>query len=189
MLRMTWQMSSKTKFSAYFDEVDKFRGHDMQALFDPEEAAVVWNSPAYSTGAAKITYTATSRLLFEGGYSRNLEYYTYSYQDGIGQARWSPAWYANAGKIEVDLGGSKTASVYEATRSPRAAGGERLGVVRHRLAQHEGGRPDDVGHVHEHARQQRAPAAELPQQLDGDPVLGARHRHRQQLPGGATATG
>ncbi len=118
MLRMTWQMSSKTKLSAYFDEVDKFRGHDMQALFVPEEAAVVWNSPAYSTGAAKLTYTATSRLLLEGGYSRNLEYYTYSYQDGVGEPRFSPAWYAKAAKIESDLGGAKTASVYEATRSP-----------------------------------------------------------------------
>jgi hypothetical protein len=118
MLRLTWQVAPKLKFSGYFDEIDKYRGHDMQALFDPEEAATIWTSPAYNTGAAKLTYTATNRLLIEGGYSRNLEYYTYTYQPGVGEPRFSDAWYAKAGREELDLGGRKTASPYEATRSP-----------------------------------------------------------------------
>ena len=46
----------------YFDEIDKYRGHDMQALYDPETAGIRWLSPAYNTGAAKLTYTATSRV-------------------------------------------------------------------------------------------------------------------------------
>ena len=40
LLRLTWQVTSKTKFSAYFDEIDKYRGHDMQSRYDPETAAV-----------------------------------------------------------------------------------------------------------------------------------------------------
>src|SRR5690606_5458867 len=27
LVRMTWQISQKNKFSAYFDEIDKYRGH------------------------------------------------------------------------------------------------------------------------------------------------------------------
>ena len=37
LLRMTWQITSKTKFSAYLDEVDKFRGHDMQPASTPRQ--------------------------------------------------------------------------------------------------------------------------------------------------------
>ncbi len=33
MVRMTWQASPKNKLSAYFDEVDKYRGHDMQSQY------------------------------------------------------------------------------------------------------------------------------------------------------------
>ncbi len=53
LLRMTWQITSKTKISAYLDEVNKYRGHDMQTGIDPETAAVVWTSPAYSTGSGE----------------------------------------------------------------------------------------------------------------------------------------
>ncbi len=119
MARLTWQIAPKLKFSGYFDEIDKYRGHDMQALYDPEDSATIWTSPAYSTGAAKFTYTATNRLLVEGGYSRNLEYYTYTYQPGIRQGAFTDAWYQQVAKDEVDLGGRKGAAPYEATRSPK----------------------------------------------------------------------
>ena len=76
LARLTWQVSPRNKLSLYFDEVDKFRGHDMQALFDPETAATVWYSPAYHTTSAKWMSTVTSRLLIEGGWSNNTENYT-----------------------------------------------------------------------------------------------------------------
>jgi len=118
MLRLTWQISSQMKLSAYNDEIDKFRGHDMQALYDPEESGTIWNSPAYTTSSAKLTYTPTSRLLLEGGWSRNLEYYTFEYQEGIEKPRFSPEWFAGAAKNELDLGGRRNAGQYQATRSP-----------------------------------------------------------------------
>src|SRR5687768_4207785 len=102
LLRMTWQVTSKTKLSAYFDEIDKYRGHDMQSGYDPETAAVVWYSPAYHTASAKLTNTLTSRLLVEGGWSNNTEYYTNSYQDGIEQPRFSLAWYNTVARTEAD---------------------------------------------------------------------------------------
>jgi hypothetical protein len=121
LLRMTWQVTSKTKFSAYFDEVDKFRGHDMQSGYDPETASTVWNSPAYHTAAAKLTNTLTSRLLLEGGWSNNTEYYTNSYQPGIEQTRWTPSWYSTVAKTEADIAGSSRvgATLGQTTQSPK----------------------------------------------------------------------
>jgi hypothetical protein len=118
LVRLTWQMSPKNKLSAYFDEIDKFRGHDMQALYDPETASVVWNSPAYHTTSAKLTSTATSRLLLEGGWSSNLEYYTNEYQPGIEQPRGSLGWFTDTAQVESDLGGRQTAALVQSTRSP-----------------------------------------------------------------------
>ena len=116
--RLTWQVSPRNKLSAYFDEVDKFRGHDMQALFDPETAATVWYSPAYHTTSAKWTSTVTNRLLIEGGWSNNTENYTNEYLPGIEQPRGSSAWYAGATRSELDLGGRKTAAPSQITQSP-----------------------------------------------------------------------
>jgi Carboxypeptidase regulatory-like domain len=124
LLRMTWQITPKHKFSAYFDEVDKFRGHDMQAKYDPETASTVWYSPAYHTASAKFTSTLTSRLLFEAGWSSNLEYYTNSYQPGIGKPGGSAAWYRNTSQVESDLGGRQTATLYQSTQSPSRYSGQ-----------------------------------------------------------------
>jgi len=116
--RLTWQVSARNKFSAYFDEVDKYRGHDMQALFDPDTAATVWNSPAYHTASAKWTSTVTNRLLIEAGWSNNTENYTNEYREGIAQVRGSSAWLAGASRSELDLGGRKTAAPVQTTQSP-----------------------------------------------------------------------
>jgi hypothetical protein len=118
LARVTWQVSPRNKFSAYFDEVDKFRGHDMQALFDPETAATVWYSPAYHTTSAKWTSTVTNRLLVEGGFSNNTENYTNSYRPGIEQPRGTSAWLGGATRSELDLGGRKAAAPSQTTQSP-----------------------------------------------------------------------
>ena len=121
LLRMTWQVTSKTKFSAYFDEIDKYRGHDMQSGYDPETAAVQWFSPAYHTASAKITNTVTSRLLVEGGWSNNTEYYTNSYQPNIEKPRFSSEWFTTVARVEQDIEGfSRTgAALAQTTQSPK----------------------------------------------------------------------
>ena len=118
LARVTWQVSSKWKLGVYQDEIDKYRGHDMQSKYEPETAAIQWFSPAYHTNQAKLTGTLTPRLLVEGGFSSNLEYYTNSYQPGIEQPRGTAAWYANTGMIESDLGGLKRAATGQNTQSP-----------------------------------------------------------------------
>ena len=47
----------------------------MQSNDDPETAALRWFSPAHNTGSLKLTSTISSRMLFEGGYSGNLEHH------------------------------------------------------------------------------------------------------------------
>jgi hypothetical protein len=118
LARVTWQISQKWKLGAYQDEIDKYRGHDMQSRYDPETAATQWFSPAYHTNQAKLTGTVTPRLLVEAGFSSNLEYYTNSYRDGIEQPRGSAAWFANTAQQEADLGGVKRAALQQVTQSP-----------------------------------------------------------------------
>ena len=103
LARLTWQVSPRNKLSAYFDEIDKFRGHAMFAGDDYNTASVVWNSPAYHTSAVKWTSTVSSRLLLEAGYSNNTEDYTNEYQPGLAQVRGSAAWYAGVSKRDLDL--------------------------------------------------------------------------------------
>jgi hypothetical protein len=118
LVRLTWQVSPRNKLSAYWDEIDKYRGHDMQSLDDPETAALQWFSPAYHTAQVKWTSTVSSKLLLEGGWSSNIEYYTNSYQEGVEQPRFSPQWYAGASRLENGLGGRKTAATAQNTQSP-----------------------------------------------------------------------
>ena len=118
MARVTFQATPKNKLALYFDEIDKYRGHDMQSLYDPEESAIQWFSPAYHTDQAKWTSTVTSKLLLEAGFSNNTENYTNQYQDGIEQPYGSAAWYANAAHFELNLGGANTAGPRQNTQSP-----------------------------------------------------------------------
>ena len=105
MLRLTWQVNQKSKFSVYHDRYPKFKGHEAIA-----GAISEWNTAPgrrnpenalYYTGQAKWTSTLTSRLLLEAGYSVNNEYYTARYQPGVQQTRGTPEWYSQVGKNDV----------------------------------------------------------------------------------------
>lgn len=118
MARLTWQVSPRNKISGYFDEIDKYRGHDMQANVDPETASWQWFSPAYHTTAVKWTSPVTSQLFLEAGWSSNLEYYTNSYQDGVEEPRGTAAWFAKASRDDLDLGHINVAPTSRLTESP-----------------------------------------------------------------------
>jgi hypothetical protein len=120
MARLTWQVSPRNKISAYFDEVHKYRGHDMQSNYDPETAATVWNSPAYHTTAVKWTSPVSSSVFVEAGFSNNTEYYTNEYREGIEKPRGSAEWFATAARNELDLNGYTQAGPSNLTESPVA---------------------------------------------------------------------
>ena len=177
LARVTWQMTPRNKFSAYFDEIDKYRGHDMQSNYDPETAAIRWLSPAYHTAAAKWTSTVSTRLLLEGGWSSNLEYYTNSFQSGVEQPRGSSGWFTNTAQIELDLGGHrKTASTSQSSQSPsRYAVNAALSYV-DGLTQHQGRVPANLGKHRSYSRHQRRSVSSVPEQQHRSSVFRAEHR-------------
>jgi hypothetical protein len=118
LLRLTWQVSPRNKLGAYYDRLNKYRGHDMQSRYDPETAATVWHSPVYYTGQIKYTSTVSNRLMIEGGYSTNMEYYTNEYRPGVSQARGTPDWFTNIAKVETNLGYRKDGLTAPNTQSP-----------------------------------------------------------------------
>jgi hypothetical protein len=104
LLRLTWQATPRNRFTVYFDEIDKYRGHGMGAGTDANTASQVWTSPLYNDAVAKWTSTVTSSLLVEAGFSFNYEQYVIVNQEGINQPRGSAAWYAGASRRDATLG-------------------------------------------------------------------------------------
>ena len=102
--RITWQMSPKNKLSIYNDRLLKNRGSDMTAGIDPATASRVWNSPIYTTGEAKFSSTATSKIYIEGGFSTNFERYNVIAQPGLSKTPFSPEWYTTVSKRDLAAG-------------------------------------------------------------------------------------
>ena len=102
--RMVWQLSQKTKLSAYNDRLLKDRGADMTAGVDPATGSAVWTSPIYTTGSLKVASTLSSRILVEGGFSVNIERYNIFMQDGVKKERGTPEWYTQIYKTDASLG-------------------------------------------------------------------------------------
>ena len=122
LLRLTWQMTPRMRISGYNDQVDKYRGHNMSAGTDPATAARNWYTPHYYTGAIKWTMTASDRLLFEAGYSTNVEIYTnHSVDPSIPKQRGTPEWYATPVKTDLDLGTTWFAAADTSTGPERFA--------------------------------------------------------------------
>jgi len=105
MVRLTWQLNSKNKFSVYHDRYPKFKGHEAVAgsisEWDTTPGRRNPQNARYYTGQAKWTSTVTSRLLLEAGYSINSEYYTARYQPNVQQERGTQAWYSATGKSDL----------------------------------------------------------------------------------------
>jgi hypothetical protein len=77
----------------------------------------LWTSPNYHTASAKYTGTLSSRLLVEGGFSQNIEFYRTNFQPGIAQERGSAGWYATASRTNTSAG-TITAPAQSAMRYP-----------------------------------------------------------------------
>ena len=103
LLRLTWQVTPKHKFSVYYDEIDKSRGHGMNAGDDPDTSSQIWTSPRYNSAAAKYTGTLSNQLLAEAGYSFNYEEYVITNQDGVNKAAFSPEWFAGASRRDQNF--------------------------------------------------------------------------------------
>jgi len=115
MVRLTWQISPRNKFTVYHDRYPKWKSYEMGSNYEPETAAYRRDPhhALYYTGQAKWTSPVTSRLLFEAGYSTNVEYVTILYQPGVGQDRGTPAWFTTVGKQDLLRG-----TIYDGVPAP-----------------------------------------------------------------------
>ena len=104
VLRFTWQASPRNKLSVYFDEIDKARGHGMNAGVDVGTASQVWTSPLYNDGVLKWTSPVTNQLLFEAGFAMNYEQYVIVNQPGVNKERGTAGWYAGASRTDIATG-------------------------------------------------------------------------------------
>jgi hypothetical protein len=106
MVRLTWQVSQKNKLTVFHDRYPKFKGHEMGARTDPETASQRRDPEhaLYYTGQVKWTSTLSSRLMFEGGYSTNIEMLLISNQPGIKKERGTPEWFSNVRHNDILLG-------------------------------------------------------------------------------------
>ena len=103
VLRLLWQVSPRNKIAVHFEEIDKDRGHGMNAGNDPRTASQIWTSPLYNDAALKWTSTISNRLLAEAGFSFNYEQYVIVNQPGVNHERGTAAWYAGASRSDTAL--------------------------------------------------------------------------------------
>ena len=105
MSRLTWQISTRQKLSAYYDRVYRFRGHSMGAGDDPATAAVKWTTPTTYDGQAKYSLVASNKLMVEGGFTAiSTEFKTTPANDAVVFERYSPQWYTVLRRTDLDLG-------------------------------------------------------------------------------------
>ena len=104
-VRLTLLLSSRQRVGAFYERVWKDRGHlGLGAFEDPETSTFLRTSPNYSTASIKYTGTFGARLLIEGGFSQNVEFYANAFQPGVEFDRWTPGWYAGAAHVAAGAG-------------------------------------------------------------------------------------
>lgn len=105
VLRLSWQISSKDKFSGTYDRIQKFKGHELTPLaftpVDPATAASRRGPPLYYVAQGKWTRIQTSRLLFEAGFSTDIIHYSDIYQVGQEEQPFTPGWFSHISKQDL----------------------------------------------------------------------------------------
>ncbi|HEV8318380.1 MAG TPA: TonB-dependent receptor [Vicinamibacterales bacterium] len=110
--RLTWQASTRNKFTGYIDKT--FKSQKQSTVFtlgdvnpagvDWETATVSYDPSNYQVGYFKWTSTATNKLLLEAGSSFNTFNLSYqTYLPGIRKPRGSPEWFAGAQRRDLVL--------------------------------------------------------------------------------------
>ena len=108
--RLTWQVSSKNKFTIYDDYQTKYVGHLFTSGVDVATASRRRPPVLKYTAAAKWTSTVNNKLVFDLGYGTSVNSYIEKYQPGILKEPFTPEWYANAGRNDIVRSTTTTAS-------------------------------------------------------------------------------
>ena len=109
--RLTFQATPKNKLTAYYDRAIKQKGHDagFGTEFPTASQRRPWQNGLYYVGQGKWTSTVTNQILAEVGHSQVFEDHAITCQPGVNKARFTPEWYSNVTRTDLDLGTTTTA--------------------------------------------------------------------------------
>src|SRR5260370_1767588 len=114
LVRLTYQATPKNKLSAYMERIWKHKDPELAPNVDPVTASDIrdWRHALYYVGQVKFTSTITNRLLYEAGYSTNIERLSQAYQpaiEAIANQPFTPEWFS-----QVTHNNSTTTNVFGA---------------------------------------------------------------------------
>jgi len=109
-LRLTWQVSARNKITAYEDYQTKYVGHLYTSGIDVATASRRRPPVIKYTNAIKWTSAVSNKLVFDVGYGTSVNAYTEKYQPGVLKEPFTPAWYATAGRQDINRSTTTTAS-------------------------------------------------------------------------------
>jgi hypothetical protein len=112
-VRLTWQASPRNKITAYDDYQTKYVGHLFTSGVDVATAARRRDPVLKYTGAAKWTSTLSPKMMFDVGYGTSVNSFTEKYEPGIAKPPFSPEWYTNVARVDINRGTTTTASTPE----------------------------------------------------------------------------
>jgi Carboxypeptidase regulatory-like domain len=101
-LRLTWQVNRNNKITAYDDYQTKYVGHLFTSGTDVLLASARRPPVLKYTDAIKWTSTAGSKLVFDAGFGTSVNAYREGYQPGVRKVPFTPEWYANASRVDIN---------------------------------------------------------------------------------------
>jgi hypothetical protein len=112
-LRLTWQVSPRNKITAYDDYQTKFVGHLFTSGTEVQFGAARRPPVLKYTDAVKWTSTVSNKLVFDVGFGTSVNAYREGYQPGVLKTPFTPEWYANASKVDINRTTMTTAAAPE----------------------------------------------------------------------------
>ena len=179
--RLTWQISPRNKFSLYYEEVDKFRGHGMNAGDDPADGVADLDVAALQRRGAAATPARSAASCCSTPAIRSTTRSTSSpTRTASTRTAAPPQWYAGASRRDATLvtlrsGLANWGGRYPDRFNTQASMSYVTGAHNVKV-----GLPVQLGHLRQHARDQRRPAAGL---LERRAELGHRLQHAAALQG------
>jgi hypothetical protein len=102
MLRLTYQVNEKNKFVAFANHTGKAVGHQLTPGTAPA-ASLGWYAPNYLAAYVKWNSILSNKWLLEIGPSIGNLHHRFPFQPGVEQVPFTPAWYADASRVDLDL--------------------------------------------------------------------------------------
>jgi hypothetical protein len=101
-LRLTWQVNARNKLTIYDDYQTKYVGHLFTSGQEVEFASARRPPVLKYTDAVKWTSTASNKLVYDVGFGTSVNAYREGYQPGVLRTPFTPEWFANASRVDIN---------------------------------------------------------------------------------------